>query len=403
MIKDYFKLAISNLRKRKLRSWLTLVGIFISIATIFTLISLSYGLQGAVTEQIRSTGADKLFITAKGGFGAPGSGTATTLTKADADYIKKISGVKRVTYFITGNAKVEYNNQVRFYGVYGIPDKGLDLYFESNSMSIDEGRSLKSDSSKEVLVGYDFKYGKLFDKPLKAGSKIILNGEEFKVQGILSKIGNSQDDRIILMGEQDFKELFNSGERVDYIYVQVDDETQIRDVASTIERKLRSFRDVTEKTQDFTILTPEELLKTLGSVLNIITAFLAGIAAISLLVGGIGIANTMYTSVLERTREIGVMKAVGAKNKDILLIFVIESGLIGLVGGIIGVGLGISVAKLVEYIATNQLGTNLLQAATPFWLIMSCIDFAFLIGILSGLLPARHASSIKTVDALRYE
>ena len=164
-----------------------------------------------------------------------------------------------------------------------------------------------------------------------------------------------------------------------------------------------TFRHVNDKTIDFTILTPEELLNSFGAILTIITAFLISVAGISLIVGAIGIANTMYTSVLERTKEIGVMKAIGARNSDILLIFVIEAGLIGAVGGLIGVLIGIGFSKSVEYIAVHQLGTNLLKAALPWYLIFGCIFFSFLIGAVSGILPARQASRIKVVDAIRYE
>ena len=144
-------------------------------------------------------------------------------------------------------------------------------------------------------------------------------------------------------------------------------------------------------------------MESFGVILNIITAFLIGVAAISLLVGGIGIANTMYTSVLERTKEIGVMKSVGAKNSDITLIFLIESGLLGLVGGIIGIALGIAIGQFVEYIAINQLATTLLRVSTPAWLVVSCLLFAFLAGATSGTLPALRAAKIKPTDALRYE
>ncbi len=128
-----------------------------------------------------------------------------------------------------------------------------------------------------------------------------------------------------------------------------------------------------------------------------------GIAAVSLLVGGIGIMNTMYTSILERNREIGIMKAIGAQNKDILSIFLIESGLLGLVGGVMGVIFGFSISKIIEYIAVQQLGTKLLQAASPLWLIIACLAFAFLTGSISGLWPAWQASKTNVVDAVRYE
>ena len=403
MIKDYFKLAVKNLIKRKLRSWLTIIGIIVSVATIFVLISLSLGLQGAVEEHVRSLGADKLFIMTKGNFGPPTAQGAVTLTKEDVKIIEKVQGVKTVTYFVAGNAKVEHNDEIRFYAVYGIPADGLDLYFESNTMTVLEGQKLKNGLMGEISVGYDFEYGTLFDKPAHTGSKIKINEKEFKISGVLSRIGNPEDDKMILMSNDDFEALFSSGNRVDYIFIQVDNAAEIKDIADRIEKRLMSFRDVNEKTIDFTILTPEDLLNILKTVLNIITAFLAGVAAISLVVGAIGIANTMYTAVLERTKEIGVMKAVGAKNSDILLIFLIESGLIGLIGGFLGVLFGILTSKIVEYIAVNQLGTPLLKAALPPYLIIGCLLFAFIIGAVSGLVPARGASSVRPVDALRYE
>ena len=205
------------------------------------------------------------------------------------------------------------------------------------------------------------------------------------------------------MSFNDAKELFNSGDRVDYIVVQTKEGQDVGIVASAVKRKLISFRDVTEKTIDFEISTPEELLKSFSAILNIITAFLLGVAGISLLVGGVGIANTMYTSVLERTKEIGTLKAIGAKNSEILMIFVMESGFLGLVGGIIGIILGIIIGKIIEYIAVVYLGTTILKIATPWYLILGCMLFAFSIGAFSGLLPAMQASKIKPADTLRYE
>jgi putative ABC transport system permease protein len=185
--------------------------------------------------------------------------------------------------------------------------------------------------------------------------------------------------------------------------VQIESGNNIKEVADRVEKKLMKFRNVDEENVDFTIMTPEELLRSFNVILVVITSFLISVGSISLIVGGIGIANTMYTSVLERIREIGIMKAVGARNKDIILIFVIESGLIGMIGGIMGVGFGILISKTIEFIAVNQLGTTLLKAATPVYLIAGCVLFAFIIGAFSGVMPARQASKIKVVDALRYE
>jgi putative ABC transport system permease protein len=403
MIKDYSKLAIKNLRKRKLRSWLTIIGIVVSIAVIFTLISLSLGLREAINEQFKILGTDKLFINPKGTNGGPGSGGAVEFTTADVNVIEKVQGVKDLSYATVGNGEIEFGKQIKFFYVFGLPLDKIQLYIDSASIKMDEGDYIKEGETGKVMLGYDYKYNHVFDNPVKTGNKITINGKEFKVAGIAESIGNPSDDKNIYMSANDFKALFNSGERVDSIIVQVDDEKNIQDISDEINKKLLKFRGVTEKTKDFYISTPEELLASFDTVLNIITVFLVGIAAISLFVGGIGIMNTMYTSVLERTKEIGTMKAVGAKNSDILGIFLFESGLIGLIGGVIGVALGYGISKTVEIIAINALNTNLLRAAVPAYLVLGCLSFAFLIGALSGTIPALMASKLKPVDALRYE
>ncbi|MFH1607526.1 MAG: ABC transporter permease [archaeon] len=404
MIQDYFKLAVKNLRQRGLRSWLTMLGIFISIATIFVLVSLSLGLQGAVEEQFETLGADKFFVQPATGFlGPPGSVGGVLLTEDDAEVVSKVQGVKDYSYFTAGNAKVEFSGKTRYLMVWGIPPEHMDVYNEIGSFEIEDGRNLEKGDKNSIILGNLYKTGNVLGKPVNAGNKLVVNGEDFKIRGIMSLIGNPDDDRAIIMDLESFRELFDIPTRVDYIMVQTDEGEDINEVADRVEKKLRKSRDVTEDTQDFTILTPEELLESVQNILAIITSFLAGVAAISLLVGAIGIANTMYTSVLERTREIGVMKAIGAKNLDIMWIFLIESGLLGVVGASIGVILGYGIGKTIEYIAINQLNTTLLQIATPLWLILGCIGFGFVIGAVSGTLPAIQASKTNVVDALRYE
>ena len=174
-------------------------------------------------------------------------------------------------------------------------------------------------------------------------------------------------------------------------------------VAEDIEEALRDERDERIGQETFSVQSFSQLLETFTDIFAVVQAVLIGIAAISLIVGGIGIMNTMYTSVLERTKEIGIMKAVGARNRDIFLIFLIESGLLGLVGGIIGILLGIGIGKGVEYLAASQLGTPFLQAIFGFPLILSALAFSFIIGAASGVLPAMQAARLKPADALRYE
>lgn len=404
MIQEYFNLAVKNLKKRGLRSWLTMLGIFISIATIFTLVSLSLGLQGAVEEQFQTLGTDKFFVqTATGFLAPPGTETGVQLTENDVEVISKVRGVKDYSYFVAGNAEVEFGNEKRFLMVWGLPVEHLDVYLEVGSFNIEEGRYLEKSDSNAVMLGNFFKTKNILGKPVRAGNKLTINGQDVRVKGILEVIGNPDDDRSILLDLESFRKIFDTGDRVDFIMVQVEEGEDVMEVASRVEKDLRKSRDVTEDTQDFDIFTPDELLESFQIILSIITGFLGGVAGISLVVGAIGIANTMYTSVIERTQEIGVMKAIGAKNSDVMWIFMIESGLLGLIGAIIGVILGYGFSKALEIIAVNSLDTTLLQAAAPWYLIVGCLVFGFLVGAVSGTLPALQASRTNVVEALRYE
>lgn len=405
MMGEYFSLAFKNLRRRQLRSWLTMIGIFVSIAIIFVLISLSLGLQSAISEQMRSLGVDKLFVYPSLEAGIPGLGNPVSMTTDDFDVVLRVSGVKIATYMCMESGKIVFNDQTRYFMLAGFPlDKASsDVLYESSDLELDEGKIFSSDDRRYIMLGSQFKYGKVYDKPLKTGDRVLLNDVPFKIRGIFKSIGNPQDDQNVYMNIEDMKDLFNTSNRVDYMIVQVQQGADLEEVAARIDKKLMSFRDVTEKTKDFSVVTPEELLKSFSNILNIVMAFLLGVAAISLVVGGVGIANTMYTAVLERYREIGVMKAVGARNSDILKIFLVESGLLGLVGGIIGVILGIIMGKTVEAISVAKLHTTLLQAPIPPYLVLGCLVFAFLVGAVSGTFPAWQASQIKPVQALRYE
>jgi putative ABC transport system permease protein len=404
MNSEFFKIATRNLQKRKLRSSLTLLGVFIAITTIFVLTSLSLGLQMAVEKQFEQLGADKIYVMAGGTMESGGVGSNVVLTEEDLKVVEKVQGVKDAGAYVIGNAKIGFANQVRFAMVLGSEPEDMKMFEQGGGFGeIAEGRSLEKGDSKYVNIGSQYKYNKFFSRPVELGDEIEINDVKYKVKGIMEPIGNPQDDRNIYLPLDEFRELFNISERIDTMIVQTEKGEDVKDIAEKIDKKLMRHRDVDEKTRDYSLLTPEELLKTFNSVLGIITIFLVGIGGISLIVGGIGVANTMYTSVLERTKEIGVMKAVGAENDDIRNIFLIESGILGLFGGIIGVISGILTSKFLEYIAVNYIGTNLLQAAIPPYLIIGCLCFAFFVGAVSGTMPAIRASSIKPVNALRYE
>jgi len=185
------------------------------------------------------------------------------------------------------------------------------------------------------------------------------------------------------------------------IVAEVEDKDKIQEVSEAIKAELRKIRNLKDGEDDFTVQTPIQALASVNTILNLINIVVAGIAGISLVVGGIGIANTMYTSILERRKEIGVMKSIGAKNSDIAWIFLIESGLLGLVGGIIGAVLGLSLAFLGAQFANQALGQSLFTVSVSYPLVLGAILFSFAVGTISGVLPAIQASKTNVVDALR--
>ena len=367
MIQDYFKIAWKNLYQRKTRSLLTIVGIFLAIVTIFGLVSLSLGLKDYVDEQFEMLGGNKFFVQPKGSPGIPGLQGAVQLTLDDSEIVEKVAGVGGVTYLAFENGKIEFKDDpARYYFVMGIPNddgKKGELFFEAVDLDVDEGRMLKNGDRKKILIGYNYKYRNLFSNPVVSGSKLDINGVEFEVVGVLEAIGNPSDDQQVYIPLDDLKEIFGTGDRVDMIWVEIEKGADLEQVAEKTEKRLKQFRNVDDKTIDFTVETPQEMIAMFNDILNILLAFLIGIGSISIIVGGIGIANTMYTSVLERNKEIGTMKAIGAKNSDILLIFVIESGVLGLIGGGLGLLVGIGIAKSIEYVSTVMIFSNIIRSS----------------------------------------
>ena len=239
-------------------------------------------------------------------------------------------------------------------------------------------------------------------KALDVGNTITFSGKEFEVIGILEKKGSFIFDTAMILNEDTLKENFREDDTVNVIAVKVQDIRLVNSVKENIEDLLRAERDVDEGEEDFVVESPEQTLKTLDSALFAVQLFISIIAFISIIVGGIGITNTMYTAVLERTKEIGIMKAIGARNSDILIIFVFESGFLGMMGGIIGVLIGFGIASAGGAIAAAA-GFSALSPVFPLWLTIGCILFSFGVGAVSGILPAVQASRLKPVDALRYE
>ena len=404
MLKDYFKFALSTISHRKLRSWLTMIGIFIGIAAVVGLISLGQGFKQAINKEFEKIGVDKLFITAKGGFGPPGTNAVVKLTKDDLKAIKKVSGIENAAGFILANSKVEFEDEVGFFPIQSIP-KGEErrLLAETQSLEIQEGRNLRDSDGFSAIIGIGFVEKELLGRNLRLRNKIKINDKEFTIVGILEKTGDPGRDNSIFIPEDTLREVFNEPDKIDTIMVKAANVENMQIIAEKVTNDLRRFRNVKKDEEDFDVQTPEQLLGSFGDILNIVQSVLIGIAAISLLVGGIGIANTMYTAVIERTKEIGIMKSVGAQNKDILLIFIIESGLLGALGGLIGVVIGFGLSKSVEFIAKNVIGTNLIEAYFSYTLFFGALLFSFFIGALFGLMPARQAASLQPVEALRFK
>lgn len=404
MIKDYFKFVFNNLKTRRIRSWLTMIGIFIGIAAVVALISLGEGLRVAINSQFGFLGTDILSVTASGGFGPPGTGVIDPLTDKELDAIKKVPGVEGAAGRIMETGKLAFNRKVGFGYAISMPDgEGRKLMEHLMNMEAQTGRLLEDGDSGVVFLGANFaEEDNGFGKPILSGSKIEINDQEFKVIGILEKKGNFQLDSVVFMNEDDLRNLVDrQGDDYDIIGVQFDENADIKKIKADIEKRLRKIRDVKEGEEDFSVETPASVLASVNSVLLGVQIFVYIIASISLLVGGIGIMNTMYTAVVERTKEIGIMKSIGAKNSTIFQLFFIESGLLGTVGGLIGIMIGIALALGLAFIGKLVLGSELISAHITPGLIIGALLFSFIIGSFFGTLPAVQASKLNPVDALR--
>ncbi|MEM4240330.1 MAG: ABC transporter permease [Candidatus Woesearchaeota archaeon] len=404
MLKDYLVIAFGSMRKRFLRTSLTMLGIFIGIAAVVSLISLGQGMQDAINAQFAGIGSDKIIVqAATAGMGPPGANVAGSIGRHDLDLVKRTAGVKTAFGRLLRSVSAEYQGETENLFVASMPDEEPDrqLSIDTNTLKVEQGRMLKMADRGKIIVGNNVWAGKRFEKDITIGSKILLNGRQFEVIGLMPKIALNID-MAVFMNEEDAREILDEKESFSMIAAQVMQNEDINKVAERIERAMRRDRHLKEGYEDFTVQTSQELIDSVNTILGVVQAVFVGIALISLLVGGIGIMNTMYTAVLERKRDIGIMKAVGARNSDVMLIFLLESGLLGMAGGAIGIVIGMALSKSVEVIATGVIG-NLIQASFPWYLIVGALAFSFIVGMVSGALPARQASRLPPVEALRGE
>lgn len=405
MLKDYAIFSLKNLRSRRLRSWLTMIGIFIGIAAVVSLIGLGEGLRLAITSQFGFLGPDVLGVQASGlAFaGPPGSAVSRPLSDDLTDKIKKLNGVEAAFNRYIESSTLEFNDRQSI-GIAGsVPEGENRKKFETMlNLAAEEGRLLKEGDAKKIVLGNDFKKDDIFGKKVKVGDRILVNGILFEVVGILEKKGSFIFDRIVMVNEKSMIDILGiDKKKVGVIAVKVKDQSKISQIKEDLEKLLRNERNVKRGEEDFQVQSPQQTLEALNSTLFAVQLFVYIIAAISLAVGGIGIMNTMYTSVLERTKEIGVMKSIGAKNSAIFTIFFIESGFLGIIGGIIGLIIGMSLAYGISAAGRIALGSDLIQANVPLWLVILALSISFLLGSLFGVLPAYQASKLNPVDSLR--
>lgn len=402
---NYFTFAFRNLRKKGIRSWLTLLGIFIGILAVVSLITLGSALKVAVSSQFGAGSTEVISVQAGGlSYGAPGSLVVNPLTKDDVEEINKLSSVEFAIGRNIVTGKLEYNDILGVGSAYSI-EEGYEkeIYEITDDIEAEYGRLLKSGDSGKVVLGANFRDGNTngFGKDILPGKTIILNDEDFEVVGILKKKGSFIYDWTVFMYDDELNDLTgNSVDTVDLIDVKVRDKDMIDKAKEDIERLLRQRRDVDVGEEDFEVTTPESTLETVNSVLGAIQAFVIIIASISIIVGCIGIVNTMTTSVLERKKEIGIMKAIGSRNSQIFLQFFVESGFLGLIGGFFGILFGV----LIGYMGTVGINSWIGGSITPvinWYLIFFALLGSFLIGAVAGIVPAMHAAKQNPVEALR--
>ena len=404
MIGDYFTLAIKNVRHKGLRSWLTILGILIGIMSVVALISLGNGLKLAVNSQFGVGSTEVISVQAGGlnSYGPPGSGASNPLTIKDLETIERVNNVERAVRRNLPSGKLEYNNKVIFGIALSVPDReNRKFVYDEINLDPIQGRMLQDGDTNKVVLGYNFYIdGVGLDKKVESGNKVILQDQKVEVVGILKKKGSFVYDNIVLMNEKPLENLMKYGDEVDLISVKVKNKDQIEQTKSDIEKALRKSRNVKEGEEDFEVSTPAQSMATVNSLLTGIQIFIFLIASISIVVGAIGIVNTMTTSVLERKKEIGIMKAIGARNVDIFGMFFVESGLMGLIGGGIGVALGI----IIGYAGTLGLNSWLGASTSPsinLPLIFLTLLASFLIGSVAGITPALKAAHQEPVEALR--
>ncbi len=397
--------ALESLTSNKVRSGLTMLGIIIGVAAVIAMMSIGSGAQASITNQIASIGTNLLYVRSGGDATNP-----QPLTMGDAAAIADTQMAPSVTYVapvLQGQVDVAVAGEQTSTTLVGVTPE----FFKVQNADVSEGQMISQlhvdDYSAVVLLGSDVATT-LFDTNSDLiGKKVRIAGQVFKVIGVLAEQGgmgmDNKDDRVLVPISTARVRLLqrDQADEVDMLYVQASSADATTSATEEVSEILRSRHRKNLGVDDFDIMSTQDLLDTMNQVTGTLTAFLGGIAGISLLVGGIGIMNIMLVTVTERTREIGLRKAVGARKNDIRFQFIVELAMLSLGGGIIGIILGWGISVLIGQVAASM-GTSL-SPVIKLSSVLMATAFSAAVGLFFGLYPANRAAGLQPVEALRVD